>query len=98
MRRCVTIALSGVSNAPNNLNQNQAKHGGGIANVQDNGLASLAIQAGAQITGQQGVGDGRRDLEQLRQPAQDGRKRPLEHAEQHRLGLLARSVGRKQGV
>ncbi len=47
----VTIAQSGVSNAPNSLNQNQAKHGGGIANEQDNGLASLAIQAGAQITG-----------------------------------------------
>ncbi len=47
----VTIAQSGVTNARNNLNQNQAEYGGGIANEQDDGLASVSIQAGAQITG-----------------------------------------------
>ncbi len=47
----VTIADSGVTNARNNLNQNQAKYGGGIANEQYDGYASVAIQAGAQITG-----------------------------------------------
>ena len=41
-----------MSNAPgNNLNQNQAMYGGGIANVQGDGLASVSIQAKAQITG-----------------------------------------------
>ncbi len=47
----VTIALSGLSNAPNNLNQNQAIRGGGVANEQFGALASLSIQAKAQITG-----------------------------------------------
>ena len=48
----LTIADSGVTNARNNLNQNQAKYGGGIANEQDDGgYASTSIQAGAQITG-----------------------------------------------
>ncbi len=47
----VTVADSGVTNARNNLNQNQAKYGGGIANEQYDGYASVAIQAGAQITG-----------------------------------------------
>ena len=47
----MTIALSGLSNAPNNLNQNQAIRGGGVANEQFGALASLSIQAKAQITG-----------------------------------------------
>ncbi len=47
----LTIADSGVTNARNNLNQNQAKYGGGIANEQYDGYASTSIQAGAQITG-----------------------------------------------
>ncbi len=47
----LTIADSGVTNARNNLNQNQAVYGGGIANEQDDGYSSTSIQGGAQITG-----------------------------------------------
>ena len=47
----MTIAQSGVANGPNVVNPNQARRGGGIANEQGDGLASLTLQPGAKITG-----------------------------------------------
>jgi hypothetical protein len=47
----VTIAQSGVANGPNVVNSNQAVFGGGFANEQHYGPASLTLQPGATVRG-----------------------------------------------
>ncbi len=47
----VTIGKSPVSNGKSVTNSNQAKYGGGIANEQDEGVASITLQPGASVQG-----------------------------------------------
>ena len=47
----VTIAQSPAANGPNVVNANQAQRGGGFANEQDDGVASLTLQPGATVKG-----------------------------------------------
>jgi predicted outer membrane repeat protein len=47
----VTIGRSPVSNGNSVTNQNQARYGGGIANEQDGGVASVMLQPGANVRG-----------------------------------------------
>jgi predicted outer membrane repeat protein len=47
----LTIAQSPVANGPSVVNSNQARHGGGIANEQDEGVASVSLQPGATVRG-----------------------------------------------
>ena len=47
----MTIAQSPTANGPNVVNSNQAKYGGGFANEQNDGVASLVLQPGATVKG-----------------------------------------------
>jgi hypothetical protein len=47
----VTVAQSPTATGPNVVNANQAMYGGGFANVQSDGVASLTLQPGATVRG-----------------------------------------------
>ena len=47
----VTIAQSPAANGPNVVNANQARRGGGFANDQEDGVASLTLEPGATVKG-----------------------------------------------